>query len=640
MNISPSEIGDLMRCPRMWSLTSDKGRHLEPFGSVAAAFGMGDLVHIGMEQQVYHMWGSAKTPFDAIRAVAQQEKARALARYQSKVGAVWTSTEESVYDDQAGVACQYLEHYLGKWGKNPWDPYTVVMPELTFRVPIPGCRTEEGFLIGTVDKLLIHEPTGRIWILDHKTFSQETRYDTEITNMQFMSYAWGISQLIGQPVEGVIYDGIRKKLPKPPRKLQDGSLSQEWSADVTFATYRQALRELVGSDEIPTKYRQILLRYHERDLSDTTPYFKRFELRYTYPVMQNIEKQLASAHDIGVAHRDRLFGDPMPVWPWSGCFTKGHFIRTLKGGKPIEKVKAGDILLGFDEATGELKPTVVTRTWQRTATDVLRIRFASGRSMQLTSEHPVYVEKSGGWVEAKDLRIGMEVHEITAREERRSPSGICVRCSEWVPTLELDHIEPKGRGGEHDTSNMQWLCMSCHHDKTSEDRSTWTHGFKSPLAIKRHREVVSTPEFAEKQRQLNLGRKMSEETRQRMRQAALDREARKREKVTNGDAIISIVWLAGNFTVYNVTCDPHSNYFVSGLLVHNCWDCQVRPICVAMQYGNDVESIVAREFVESKGWRTTIRQQNEPLEVSSIDDLLVERDRVRERMLVAESEDA
>lgn len=305
----------------MWSLTSNKGRNLEPFGGPATAFGIGDLVHIGMEAQVYNMWGVRKSPIDAIFEMAQQERERAILRYQSKVGAIWTSAESSVYDEQAAQAAAYLDHYLEKWGPNPWAPYTVVIPELTFRVPIPGCRTEEGFLIGTLDKLLVDERSGRVWIMDHKSYSQETRYDTEITNMQFMSYAWGITQLIGMPVEGVIYDGIRKKLPKPPKVLAStGKLSQEWNTDITYATYRRALFEMYGTTDIPPEYRSFVMRLHERDGSDSTPYFKRMELRYPHAVLTNIEKQLASAHDIGVAHRDRLFGDPLPVWPWSGCW--------------------------------------------------------------------------------------------------------------------------------------------------------------------------------------------------------------------------------------------------------------------------------------------------------------------------------
>lgn len=320
MNISPSEIGDLMRCQRSWSLTSDKGRNLEYFGGPAAAFGMGDLIHVGLEAQVYHMWGSPITPEEAIKAAAEKEKQHAMLRYQKKMGAIWSSEEGSTYDTQAELAVSYIQHYLAKWGPNPWAPYEVLVPELTFRVPIPGCDLEDGHLIGTVDKLLLDPQRGELHILDHKSYTQETRYDTEITNMQFMCYSWGIYQLVGQPVESFIYDGIRKKLPRQPKRLVSGALSQEWTADVTYSTFREALEEVFGTRKIPPEYASFVNRLHDRDAQDETPYFKRMELRYTYPVIANIQRQLARIHDYAVSVRGAGLEDAIPDFIWSGCW--------------------------------------------------------------------------------------------------------------------------------------------------------------------------------------------------------------------------------------------------------------------------------------------------------------------------------
>jgi len=58
----------------------------------------------------------------------------------------------------------------------------------------------------------------------------------------------------------------------------------------------------------------------------------------------------------------------------------------------------------------------------------------------------------------------------------RNPSGDCVKCGTWVPMLELDHIRPLYKGGEHDTNNLQWLCPSCHKYKTSHERTNPAKG--------------------------------------------------------------------------------------------------------------------------------------------------------------------
>jgi hypothetical protein len=49
---------------------------------------------------------------------------------------------------------------------------------------------------------------------------------------------------------------------------------------------------------------------------------------------------------------------------------------------------------------------------------------------------------------------------------RRAPSGVCQCCGEWVEYLELDHIIPRFEDGANDTANLQWLCKSCHLQKS------------------------------------------------------------------------------------------------------------------------------------------------------------------------------
>ena len=46
---------------------------------------------------------------------------------------------------------------------------------------------------------------------------------------------------------------------------------------------------------------------------------------------------------------------------------------------------------------------------------------------------------------------------------------ICVRCGR-MPSVVVDHLKPKARGGDDSPDNLQGLCDSCHTKKTASDR--------------------------------------------------------------------------------------------------------------------------------------------------------------------------
>jgi 5-methylcytosine-specific restriction endonuclease McrA len=49
--------------------------------------------------------------------------------------------------------------------------------------------------------------------------------------------------------------------------------------------------------------------------------------------------------------------------------------------------------------------------------------------------------------------------------------GVCARCREpLVGSFDVDHINPRSRGGSDDLDNLQLLCISCHRKKTALER--------------------------------------------------------------------------------------------------------------------------------------------------------------------------
>jgi RHS repeat-associated protein len=100
-------------------------------------------------------------------------------------------------------------------------------------------------------------------------------------------------------------------------------------------------------------------------------------------------------------------------WP---CFVAGTLVQTKDGLKPIEDIKAGDLVLSRDEKTGEVTYKEVVRTFitpdQRVISIGVEDEKGSADTYEATAEHPFYV-KEKGWVGASDLKPGDEVFSST-----------------------------------------------------------------------------------------------------------------------------------------------------------------------------------------------------------------------------------
>jgi hypothetical protein len=93
------------------------------------------------------------------------------------------------------------------------------------------------------------------------------------------------------------------------------------------------------------------------------------------------------------------------------CFVAGTLVATTLGPRPIERVRPGDLVISWDERTGEQAVKPVQRVFVTLARPVLTIRFAAGDGethLVATADHPFWVE-GRGWVAAKDLQCGDRV---------------------------------------------------------------------------------------------------------------------------------------------------------------------------------------------------------------------------------------
>ncbi len=124
--------------------------------------------------------------------------------------------------------------------------------------------------------------------------------------------------------------------------------------------------------------------------------------------------------------------------PAKACFIVGTLVVTRDGLKPIEEITEGDVIVSFDEASGEFVESRVTRTFERSYNGQMVTVQLAVETLQCTDEHPFWVVSGDGlsgrpalfdaeasgevevstgrWVAARDLQAGDRLLSVTGEE--------------------------------------------------------------------------------------------------------------------------------------------------------------------------------------------------------------------------------
>ena len=90
------------------------------------------------------------------------------------------------------------------------------------------------------------------------------------------------------------------------------------------------------------------------------------------------------------------------------CSPAGTMVNTPNGKVPIEEIVAGDTILSYNIKEKRMKENLVEETYAHNFSgELICITDENGNCLQLTPEHPVYTNQ--GWIEAKDLKEGIDV---------------------------------------------------------------------------------------------------------------------------------------------------------------------------------------------------------------------------------------
>jgi hypothetical protein len=232
--IRTSDRSFFKRCRVLWDFTSKIRQNWEPLQRIDA-LDFGTAMHEAL--QAYYeptTWGN--------QGLQEQNALRAFFISADKVGArvkLGALEFEDRWKELRVLGEGMLNHYF-MWAPKR-DNFTPIFTEVEFEVPIPGMHGDVMYQ-GRID-LIIQDEFG-YWIVDHKTTAQLADTQWLWLDDQCSSYAWAIQKQLGLNIRGVIYNELRKKAPRKPNVLMNGTLSVNKSQDTTYEVYLQTVREL------------------------------------------------------------------------------------------------------------------------------------------------------------------------------------------------------------------------------------------------------------------------------------------------------------------------------------------------------------------------------------------------------------
>lgn len=206
VTISPSQIS-AMDCRLRWHWQYRKG--LRRLG-VTPALDLGTGIHHALEAH----YGRGEDPARAFDEWATKRTA--------EIDPSWTSDLKAMMDiRELGLAMinGYVEHY----GSNPEaEGFEVLATEKTLSQALVNPLTKEQspyLLVARLDGLVRDLETGRLFSLEHKTYSRlDTKQfpkDIQFTAQVALGQNLADEMGIDDEVVGVIYNGLRKQAPGP-----------------------------------------------------------------------------------------------------------------------------------------------------------------------------------------------------------------------------------------------------------------------------------------------------------------------------------------------------------------------------------------------------------------------------------------
>jgi hypothetical protein len=175
--------------------------------------------------------------------------------------------------------------------------WRVIDSELDEIVTLPN-----GLRFRMIVDLVVEEPDGGIWIVDHKSVGRFLPPDFLLLDAQLGRYFWGMEKLGYTPLRGVLFNEIITKAPTLPKFIHKGTqLEKRKNLHCDFYTYYKMLQD----NDLAIGPHVAFLRHLRRQ---NDQWFRRTPLAKDAPLMRRLMKELVwSAREIKAAEETDAF---------------------------------------------------------------------------------------------------------------------------------------------------------------------------------------------------------------------------------------------------------------------------------------------------------------------------------------------
>lgn len=311
-----SSMRNFEQCLRLFDWTDRNHSNLTPDRPYPPFF-FGSLAHFTLQQ--YYQYGLAPA----------YSFSHFLRPYVKSLGAIWTE-ERRMIANETKMCRLMLEHYF-LWARSFRDPFCdknldYLATEQNFKVHL----YDDVYFAGRWDGLARHKESGRLYLVEYKTArSIEERIDTLQLDDQATGYAWAAQQILGEPVQGVIYNVLRKAVPPMPEVLKNGQLSQNKSK-MTAEWFVRAIRRKYkerANDVIRTTYYPFI----QRLLDEGQDYFKRAVVYKTQKELEMVGKKIHGRSRAMLEQQIEEW-ERSPAWHCRRCLFKEPCMVRERGG--------------------------------------------------------------------------------------------------------------------------------------------------------------------------------------------------------------------------------------------------------------------------------------------------------------------
>jgi tetratricopeptide (TPR) repeat protein len=226
-----------------------------------------------------------------------------------------------------------------------------------------------------------------------------------------------VNREVGIPVGQMALDAQRSAQVAQQQLATDVQAIDNYNAPIVDMNQqvRQVLTDSVGVDQGPS------VADWQKWLVDLSGYAFSAQSSYDPPT---VEEQVPIAYQPQAA--PLIVDQPVAIVVRHSCFGAGTLVRTLDGSSPIEKLRAGDLVLTEDPKTGELKYQPVVTAYHNPPNATLRIELGN-ETIVATGIHRFW--KAGrGWIMARELKPG---------DTLRTLGGLAV-----VKSVEKEQVQP------------------------------------------------------------------------------------------------------------------------------------------------------------------------------------------------------